>query len=937
MISFKKTLMVLLALLSAASAWAYETIPADPTVRTGVLPNGLTYYVKQNNYPEHHADFFIAQRVGSVQEEESQRGLAHFLEHMCFNGTKHFPGNSVITWLESVGVKFGANLNAYTSTDETVYNICNVPTQRQSVLDSCLLILSDWSHDLLLKTADIDAERGVIQGEYRMRQVAANRMLEKAAPTLYSGSIYGSRMPIGLMSVVQNFKPKVLRDYYKKWYHPSNQCIIVVGDINPDWAVEQIKSRFSGIKNPKDNAMPVPQLIPDNEQLIADVQTDPEQQNVLLRMFFKHGDLTDVEMATTKFMENDYLNSVVTMMLNSRFADLALQPGAPFTRAMAADRDFLMAKTRQALMLVATGKQGQADSCTRVLAREINRAVRFGFCPSELKRARLKYEASLDKLYRSRNQYSNTNYARDFVRAYLDGEPIASIETYRDLMLKVIGSVTLQKVNEHLCSLVDMSGRNVVISAFLPSASATSESLAQAFNTGKDDPVSAHVDSLGSKQLLLSQPKPGKIVGEKNLPEFGAKVLTLSNGVQVFVKKTDIDPNQVVIAGAADGGLSQNYTPALASSLKALNGVMAASGFGQFTSSELSKTLAGKNVRLRTFVSKTEQGFQGSTTPGDLVTEFQLLYLKLTSPQKDTLAFANFLETNRQRLANKNSDPKFEFADSIFDCVFAKHPLGAEQLKPEEVDQVNYDSILRVYKDRLGDVSGMRMFVVGNFNEDSLRTLLKTYVASLPASGRKEQARDIGYRLFKGESVHRWSRKMQNPQDKVYFFWTGTAPFNDRTKLLATVTGRILSAKFLKEIREDRGWTYHVDSHCSISPDMNGQDAPAIFFPLNVTVTAGKAEATRQLVQQIMQDVATKGIADADLADVKSYLSKVYGENLQDNSYWMVMMKNYAKWSIDFHNHYLSALSSISKQDVQQFVAQLLNQHNCLQLVMTAE
>jgi len=326
----KQIYLVILFAVAFASLSAAELIPADSTIITGTLDNGLTYYVKRNNFPEHHADFFIAQRVGSIQEEENQRGLAHFLEHMCFNGTKHFPGNSLIDYLEKNGVKFGADLNAYTSTDETVYNICNVPTNRKGLLDSCMLILADWGHGLLLKDKDIDEERGVIEGEYRMRSGASYRLLEKASPSIYpDGNLYGLRMPIGLMSVVKNFRYKELRDYYKKWYHPSNQCVIVVGDIDPKWAVAKIHELFGKVKNPRNETSVIRVEVPDNEQIIATVQTDSEQTATNVMMLFKHSDLTNQQMATTDFLRNDYLKSVVATMLTSRFNDLRQLPNAP--------------------------------------------------------------------------------------------------------------------------------------------------------------------------------------------------------------------------------------------------------------------------------------------------------------------------------------------------------------------------------------------------------------------------------------------------------------------------------------------------------------------------------------------------------------------------------------------------------------------------------
>ncbi len=903
----------------------YEAIPTDPSVRTGTLENGLTYYVKQNNFPEHRADFFIAQRVGSVQETESQRGLAHFLEHMCFNGTKHFPGNSLISYLESIGVKFGANLNAYTSTDETVYNICNVPTARKSALDSCFLVLSDWGHDLLLKGKDIDAERGVIEGEWRMRTGASNRMMESALSDLYPGSIYGQRMPIGLMSVVKNFKHKELRDYYKKWYHPSNQCIIVVGDIDPEYAVGKIKEMFGKVKNPKNATAVTAVAVPDNEQIIVTVQSDKEQPQSMVRLMYKHNDISDAEMGTTRYLENDYLKAVVGQMLGERLKDLAQEPNSPFTRVVAHDRKYMISKTKQAFELVAFAKPGKENECATVLAREVQRACKYGFTASEYRRARINYESQLNNLYQERDKYSNTRYARDFVRAFLDGEPIPSIDDFNRLSLKVIDGVSIEQVNTYFKSLISPTERNVAIAAFCTAKGQlpTVETITKAYRNGVAAQVEAYVDSVKTGRLLTIEPKAGKIVSETDVPQLGAKLWTLSNDVKVYAKQTKHKADEVVIGASAPGGLSLNYKAADAPSLKSINSVMALSGYGQFTNSELKKLLTGKRVLVRTFISRTEQGLQGSASPRDLETEFQLLYLKLTQPQKDLKAFNQYLEQNRVRLQNQ-TDPKFEFADSIFSNVYARHPMGAEKLSKEEIERVDYDKILAVYKDRFSNVSGMSFYIVGNFNEDSLRNLVERYVASLPGNGQEEKSVDIGYHLFRESKNNFWKSKMTTPQTKVYYFWTNACEYNLRNRILAKVTGQIISSMLLKEIREERGWTYHVDTHCSVVSDMNGDNKPITFMPFNVTVTAGKGAETRKVVEDTMDSVAQNGVTAEQLNKVKQYLRKVYNEDLDDNTYWMVMLKDLKKYGTDFHTDYVKTLDSITSHDVSNFVRNLL-------------
>lgn len=931
-------LAISLALTTTAATAQPTPVPNDPDVRHGVLPNGLTYFVKQNNFPAHHVDFFIAQRVGSIQEEDTQRGLAHFLEHMCFNGTRHFPGNSLIDYMESIGVKFGANLNAYTSTDETVYNISNVPSDRQGALDTCLLVLSDWSHDLLLRDKDIDEERGVIEGEWRHRSGANNRLLEKVAPQLYPGSRYGERLPIGTMDVVRNFKYKELRDYYKKWYHPGNQAIIVVGDIDPDATVSKIVKLFGKVKQPKHATPVVAEPVPDNDEIISVVAGDKELTQAMVRLMFKHDDLDPALVRTTAGLRNDYLKSVIATMMRARFEDLAKDSLAPFTRVIATDRDYMISKTRQAFQLVASAKAGRETQCMEWMEREVNRALTHGFTDGELRRARLNYEASLDKLSRERDKYPNTRYARDFVSAFIDGEGFPSIDTFTAMSRDVINNVSLGDVNNRFKEIVSDNHRNVVLVSYYPEKDGVIPPLAadlvKAFDDARALATTPYVDSVKTDRLLDRLPQPGSIVATEAVPAFDARCWTLSNGVKVYVKKTDLKKGEVVIAGAAPGGFSQNYDAAQAPSFKAINQVMAISAYGPFTQSDLKKVLAGKTVTMRTGVSRTEESFQGTASRDDLETAMQLLYLKVTSPQKDEKAFGQFLAEQRTRLDNQNSDPKFEFADSLFAHVYNHHPLAAEKLLKDEIDRVDYDCIINCYRDRWADVSDLNVYITGDFDTDTLRTLVERYIASLPAAGRKETTRDIGYRVFDRDITTEWTRAMENPQDKVYFFWTSPCDYNLRNSLLAKITGQIFSRIFLEEIREKRGWTYHVQTHASVVPD-NGVNESVIYFPLNVTVTTGTAGDTRRLVRDAITQVAREGISQEQLDKVKKYMRKVYGEDLEDNTYWMAMMKNQAKYGLDFHNDYLNTLDAITVDDIRNFVATHIAAGHRLELQMT--
>lgn len=546
------TFLALFALIFlAAGASKLNKLPVDADVRIGTLPNGLTYYIRANETPANCADFFIAQRVGSVNEEENQRGLAHFLEHLCFNGTKHFPGNSLIEYLESIGVKFGANLNAYTSTDETVYNICDVPTTRQSSLDSCLLILRDWSHDLTLADADIDAERGVIKGEWRQRQgTAANRMLEKAAPVIYGNSLYGQRMPIGLMSVVENFPYNALRDYYKRWYYPENQCVIVVGNVNPDVIEAKIKELWADVERPAFNVTPAKVEVPDNDRIIATVQSDPEQVTPFVQIYLKHDNLPDSDVNTINELRRELARDLVVDMLAERLTDLETSTGTLMSNVGIGDRPFLLSRTRDALMVRAATSPGREAECVSAIAAELRRAARHGFTDVELQRAKLDERARLDRQFTARTKTTNTEYARTYVRHYLDGGALPSQEQYYKMMKGVLGQVGLEQVNDYVRSVVSPDCRNVVLVAYLPGnndIALTDAALADAYASVDEAALAPYVVHDLDKPLLAEMPVAGKIVSEKADSLFGSTVWTLSNGIRVHLKKPTTIPTMSLL------------------------------------------------------------------------------------------------------------------------------------------------------------------------------------------------------------------------------------------------------------------------------------------------------------------------------------------------------------------------------------------------------
>lgn len=935
----KRKLLLLALGAVALAANAFNQLPADPAVRVGRLDNGLTYYIRHNDWPRNRADFYIAQRVGSVNEDDNQRGLAHFLEHMCFNGTEHFPGNSLISYLETLGVKFGQNLNAYTSTDETVYNICDVPTGRASSLDSCLLVLRDWSRGLTLNGDDIDAERGVIEGEWRQRQGNPfNRMLERAAPRIFDGSKYGHRLPIGTMDVVLNFKHNTLRDYYNKWYYPDNQCVIVVGDVNPDSIEAEIKRLWSNVARPAHNPVPEAQQVPDNSRIIAVAERDPEQSVPMIQLYVKHDELPDSAVNTILELRRDLTAELVSAMLAERFDILEGNPEAPFSNTGIGDMKFILANARKALLVRTNARPTREAETVNLIATELKRAAEHGFTDGELKRAKLDYRSQLDREFTGRDKITNTQYAKKYVRHYLDGGALPSAEQYYKMMKGVLGQVGLPEVNAYVAQVVRPDDSNVVVVAYLPEndrVTVTEQQLADAWTTVDRAGLQPHVDNVVTGDFEQQLPAPGTIAAVTELPQFGAQQWTLGNGIKVFVKQTDNNPDQVLIQAFSPGGISQTYDKALGADYRLANDVLAISGYGPYSSSDIRRMLVGKNVKTSVSIENMEERLAASASPADLETTMQLLRLKATDMRRDDNAFKSLIANQRIKLASQNTNPTFAMGDSIHYHVYNRHPLG-EKLKLSDLDNVDYDRLLALHADRFGDMTDFSFFIVGNFNPDTLSQLVCKYIATLPANGRIETPRDIDYRFTPATFKKRFTQPMTTPQSIDYTFYHAPCQYNLENVVTGHILGQMIQNKLRQVIREEKGWTYGVKSHIGLSAGMNGQDGPELIMPVYIKVAPENAQATFDCVADIVAGFADVANVDpAELQKVKSFVLKSQQQADTDNGYWLTVMHMYDKFGRDMHNGHDDIVNALTPQKIADFARTYLLPAHRIQLEMS--
>lgn len=667
----KQFLSLLLILLAPASLFA-QTVEQDASIRQGKLKNGLTYYIRHNAKEAGLADFYIAQRVGSILEEPRQRGLAHFLEHMAFNGTKHFPGKGkqlgIVPWCETIGVKFGTNLNAYTSVDQTVYHIGSAPIKREGIIDSCLLVLNDWSQFINLEPKEIDKERGVIHEEWRNRRtgMAMQRMMENVMPKIYKGSKYEDCLPIGNMDIVDNFPYQDLRDYYQKWYRPDLQAIVVVGDFDVDMMERKIQKLFGKIKAHKNPAERIYYPVNDNDKMIVAIEKDKEQPIILGHLYMKSETTPDSEKNSVKYQREDYINGLITYMLNGRLLEKKQVANPPFMSATVKNGAFFVSRTKDAFSLSISCKQDNVLGGVSVAVGEVERARQHGFTQSELERAKKLYLNAAERQLKMEKDYKNSHYVSQCVNNFLEGEPILTPSYNLQLVKLFDGEVSLDEVNSQVGEIITDKNQVFIMygpdkDGFVVPSESEIESTVLAVQQKRYD---AYQEEQVPATLMAVLPAPGKIVSEKPYGKFGMTEIVLSNGMKVYVKSTDYQADQITMSMRGEGGTSV-YGDEDIPNFAFLSGSVTEAGVGDFMATRLRKALAGKSLKLAPSINSEGQRITGTSSVKDLETMLQLAHLYFTAPRKDSMAFEGMMNRNLSLLKNRNASSKVIYNDSL--------------------------------------------------------------------------------------------------------------------------------------------------------------------------------------------------------------------------------------------------------------------------------
>lgn len=908
-------------------------VPVDKEVRIGKLDNGLTYYIRHNEYPKNQVDFYIAQKVGSILEEDDQRGLAHFLEHMCFNGTKNFPGNSMVKWLESVGVKFGYNLNAYTSIDETVYRISSVPTERIGVQDSCLMILSDWADGLLLNGKDIDEERAVIHEEWRSQLPPNMRILEKLLPELYPDSRYGHRLPIGTMEVVDHFPHQALRDYYEKWYRPDLQGIVVVGDIDVDRIEGKIKELFSKIEKPVNPAERVYYPVADNEKPIVAFGSDKEQDKYVAQIMFKYDALPDSLKGTMADITTAYLLDMAQMMLQIRLNELGQKADAPFAAASAFYGEFIMAKTKQAFQFAMLPKGNSFDEGLKAVYREALRAKRGGFTATEYARCRTEYLSQLEKAYNNRNQQENKTLAESYVRNFIDKKPIPGIETEYQMMSMIVNQIPVEAVNQVFSQIV--SDKNLVVLGMMPAregeACPKDEDILALLSQVEAENIAPYVDNVKDEPLVSELPAAGKVVKENMLSDFGAKEWILSNGAKVILKKTDFKADEINMMAVAKGGTSV-YGNDKAADLMFMPAVLEQHGLGSFTNSELTKLMAGKQVSLKVSLDDYVRRLSGNTTPKDLKTYMEMIYMTFTGLTVTPDEFTAMQNLYKGVIQNQKQSPNFVFQKKVQEFLYTspnKQVFGVS-----DIEKANREDILSIIREQLANAAEFTFVFSGNFDEAELKALVEQYIATLPSvKGKKQELKhNPAVEIKSGNEEKEFSLKMEVPQGSAAVIISGKMPYSFKNRLMASMSAQIISARLLSEVREKEGAVYSIYTQGS----QDRLSEVSVVYQTIFQVKPEKKDRALEIIRNEFEKLAKETPVE-ELDKVKEFMVKQITSDEQTNSYWCSMMAGNELLPSEVCVKAEQVIQSITPKEISSYVNEVMKQNNYRVLVMMPE
>ena len=912
-----------------------QPLPMDPAVRVGVLDNGMAYFIRHNEKPKGQASFYIYHDVGAIQEEDDQQGLAHFLEHMAFNGTKNLPGKEMIQTLENIGVQFGYNLNAFTSWDCTEYMIKDCPTVDEKNVDLALQILHDWSQFIELDPKEIDEERGVIMEELRTRDGANLRAQNDMLRNLFKGTLYEHRNLIGYLDGLKSFDQQALVSFYKKWYRPEYQAIVIVGDIDVDSIEQKLKTLMADIPaSPADAAQKVLHTVPATETPIISVFADPELTQSSVMMFARRE-------ATPKELKNtvaayfqDVVFNLATMMMNNRFEEISNKPDAPFLGGGMSEGSFGICPTLESTMFSVTAHEGRIPEAFRAMFVEMERMRQHGFTAGELERAQKELLMYAERQYTNRNDVRNDDYAQRYLDHYAQGTPMMDPETEWMLDQQVIQSLDINTFNQMYLSMV-APDQNLVILARTPEKENLEIPTAECFNQiiaeVKAMNIEPYKDNTVVKPLIdpKAKLKGSKVKATAENESLGYTEWTLKNGIKVVVRPSTLKADEVQIQATAKGGKSLLANDkCFAGDMLAM--VMGQSGIADLSANELTKQLTGKSARAQLSVGDYEHYVSAGGSPKDIETILQLIYLNFTAPRFDETDLQNIKNMYVPYFRNMESDPSYIMGKNYIETMYGNHPRR-QMTNANDIEALNIADLMAVHAALFSYANDFRFQIVGNVNLETLKPLVEKYLGSLPTSKKSVYSvQDDGVRLVQGEVTNDFTASMQQPKVSVYLTFNGALANNAKNRLVLDLLSRALDSRYLVSIREEKGGTYGVQVAGSIEK-----------YPVEVYNLAIMFDTNEQLADELVdiclaeiRKIAENGPLATDIENSREFLKKNYGNVLENNSGWMSAITRWYDEGYNYKENYLPLVESITYEDIQALAKKILEDNNYAKVIM---
>lgn len=947
--NMKKLWIAALAVLISGGAMAQqadpmlESIPADPEVRIGRLDNGMTYYLRHNEKPKGQADFYILHDVGAIQEEDNQQGLAHFLEHMAFNGTKHMEGKRMIKYLEKVGVNFGRNLNAGTSWDYTVYLMTDVPTSRQGIIDSALLVLHDWSHFITLDPREIDNERGVICEELRTRDGAQWRSTIAMLGAIGRGTRYEHRNLIGHLEGLKSFPHEAIRDFYNRWYRPDYQAVIVVGDIDVDAVEAQIRTLMADIPAAPADAPRKEEIhVPANEEPIVSIYADPEIQQSTAMMVFKREATPKPYRSTTAMVMQELLLDLYDRMANERLHEIAMRPDAPFTSASVGNGALGIIPTLEGTILQVSAREGELNQALTAAYVELERMRRYGFAQGELDRAREKMFSALEQEYNNRNDRENSRFVNEYIANFRMNDAIPDADTKWMLSREILDNLPVEAINQVAAQLT-VPANNIVVVINVPEkeglARPTEEQIAAILSSTLQagEEVIEPFEDNSVKEPLIADPESLKgrpVVKESENAAMGTLEWTLENGARIIVKPTAFKADEIRFFATAKGGaalIADDDEAAIARIF--LPAVRSMSGLAGFSNVDLGKVLAGKTASIGASVDTYDHGFAGATTPKHLETMMQLLYLNFTAPRFDESDFNTVKSRYAAALKNLNTNPDYVFQKRVTGDLTGGSPRR-QIVSVELLEKMDFERLKAINAVLYPDADDFTFVFVGNVDPAVLKPLAEKYIGSIPSDKQASLGyKDDGVRHTLGERADDFRAPMQQPKVSICQRMLLRQPYTLRNKLTAQLLAEALNSRYLESIREEKGGTYGVH----VSANSLGKPIEQMVLLIQFDTNGEMADELMEIVRKEIETIAAEGPRAEDIEKTREYLLKEYANGLEKNGAWAGYLERYYAEGMDWLTPYPETLKSITCDDVKSLAAELLAKRDIYTVIMRPE